>query len=153
MSEEKNQLEATNYYLSESFHKSNSINNLLNNVSFVERMKSNNDEKESLKNTIEILMEVVNSIRNYGFLSLSNYIDKLTNPLAKHIIKLITRDYLPPIAALQEVALPYLLLSDMRGKELLESVLVYECIYDETVRGLEPTLIEHKLYAYLGMLS
>lgn len=152
MSNDENQLETTNYYLGESFHKSNSIESFFSNISFVQRLNCSNEEKESLISTIKILIDVVDSVRNYGYLSLSNYSDKITNPVGRHIIKLITKLRIQPIDALKEIILPYLILSNSNGKDLLESILIYECIYDATVRGIESTLIEYKLYAYLGIL-
>lgn len=151
MSDNTNELQTVNYFLGEIVGKSKSISSYLNNTKILERMECDEKEREELKATVELMLGIVDVIRSEGFFALDKHAVWFTNPVGKHIIDLLVNQNLNSIYSMTEAILPYLIAGNQKGKEFLESILIYEAIYD-AVRGVEPIVIKYKLYGYIGVL-
>lgn len=127
----------------------NSMVSLLTKVR--ERMHCTKSEKEEIIKTIDLLCEMTEMARQEGYSVLyKKYYNRMDDEFFKCAVSLLTESGSSEM--MYECCLPYLLTSDLSGKEFAEKFIILVGL-DKLINGNNSIYLKVLLKSYLGILS
>ena len=117
----------------------------------LERMHCTESEKEEIMKTIDLLCEMTETSRKEGYSVLhEKYHDRMDNEFFQYALTLLTDSGSSEM--MSECCLPYLLTSDLSGKEFAEKFIILVGL-DKLIKGTNGLYLKVLLKSYLGILS
>lgn len=117
----------------------------------VERMRCTESEKEEIMETIDLLCEMTETARQEGYSVLQEkYCDRMEDEFFQCAVALLTDSGSSEM--MYECCLPYLLTSDLSGKEFAEKIIILIGL-DKLIKGNPGVYLKILLKSYLGILS
>lgn len=124
---------------------------LLASEKVLERMRCTESEKEEIIKTIDLLCEMTETARQEGYsLLYEKYCNRMNSDFFQCAVSLLTESGTSEM--LYECCLPYLLTSDLSGKEFAEKYIVLVGL-DKLIKGNSGVYLRFLLKCYLGILS
>lgn len=117
----------------------------------LERMRCTESEKEEIIKTIDLLCEMTETARQEGYSMLyEKYCDRMDNEFFQCAVALLTDSGSSEM--MYECCLPYLLTSDLSGKEFAEKFIILVGL-DKLIKGNNGIYLKILLKSYLGILK
>lgn len=117
----------------------------------LERMHCTESEKEEVMKTIDLLCEMTETARREGYSVLhEKYRDRMDDEFFQCAVSLLTESGSSEM--MYECCLPYLLTSDLSGKEFAEKFIILVGL-GKLIKGNNGAYLKILLKSYLGMLS
>lgn len=117
----------------------------------LERMHCTQSEKEEIMKTIDLLCEMTETARQEGYSVLhEKYRDRMDDEFFQCAVSLLAESGSGEM--LYECCLPYLLTSDLSGKEFAEKFIILVGL-DKLIKGNNGVYLKILLKSYLGILS
>ena len=117
----------------------------------LERMHCTESEKEEIMKTIDLLCEMADTARQEGYSVLyEKYQDRIDDDFFQFAVILLADSGSSEMV--NECCLPYLLTSDLSGKEFAEKFIILVGL-DKLIKGNNGAYLKVLLKSYLGILS
>lgn len=128
-----------------------SMVSLLTSEKVLERMHCTESEKAEIMKTIDLLCEMTETARQEGYSVLhEKYRDRMDNEFFQCAFLLLADSGSSEM--MYECCLPYLLTSDLSGKEFAEKIIIIVGL-DKLIKGTNGIYLKVLLKSYLGILS